>query len=67
MARHLLTITIALALGFAASGCLRQNFDLCDEDPPHPDCARIDAGPDAGLDGGAADGGAADGGDDAGP
>jgi hypothetical protein len=33
----------------AAPGCLRRKFDLCIEDPPHPDCPR-DAGPDATAD-----------------
>lgn len=45
MARHLL---IALVLALAAPGCLRQRFDLCDDEEPHPDCALVDAGrPDA--------------------
>lgn len=47
MGRYLLS-AVAIALALAASGCLRQNFDLCAEDPPHPDCALLDAAaPDA--------------------
>ena len=42
MARHLL-IALVLALGTTA-GCLRQRFDLCDDEEPHPDCALVDAG-----------------------
>jgi hypothetical protein len=36
-------------LAAAAAGCLRPRFDLCAEDPPHPDCP-FDAGPDAAID-----------------
>ena len=36
-------VLVAMAIG---SGCLRRKFDLCLEDPPHPDCPH-DAGPDA--------------------
>jgi hypothetical protein len=32
-------------------GCLRNQFDLCAGSAPHPDCARLDAGPpDGGAD-----------------
>ncbi|MBN8613502.1 MAG: hypothetical protein J0L92_23105 [Deltaproteobacteria bacterium] len=36
-------------LAAASTGCLRPRFDLCAEDPPHPDCPS-DAGPDAAID-----------------
>ena len=41
----LLVVFAALTLG----GCLRLEFDLCDQDPPHPDCldGSIDGGEDA--------------------
>ena len=38
-----------LVLAAASAGCLRPKFDLCAEDPPHPDCPS-DAGPDAAID-----------------
>jgi hypothetical protein len=43
-------VLAAIAAGIAP-GCLRRKFDLCLEDPPHPDCPR-----DAGADGGTAAG-----------
>ncbi len=50
MARFLLSAA-ALGLALLASGCLRQNFDLCQGEDPHPDCALVDASrPDAGPD-----------------
>lgn len=50
MARLLLSAA-ALGLALLASGCLRQNFDLCQGEDPHPDCVLVDASrPDAGPD-----------------
>lgn len=46
MARYLLIIVLALA----TSGCLRMQFDRCDDQEPHPDCALLDG---ATRDGGA--------------
>ncbi len=50
----LLLLALALALATLASGCIRHEFDLCLEDPPHPDCVDggepTDAGSDAGVD-----------------
>ena len=46
------------ALG--ASGCLRSKFDLCNADPPDPECAALDAGRDAGIDAATEDGGTGD-------
>ncbi len=40
---------VMLLVAIASMGCLRRRFNLCAEDPPHPDCPR-DAGPDADLD-----------------
>lgn len=59
MARHVL---IALALALFASGCLRQNFDLCAEPRPDPECALVDAGGqrDAATDAAAGDAGSTD-------
>lgn len=55
MARNvLIRLLFALALGtfaFGASGCLRVNFDRCDDDEPHPDCALIDGATPADADG----------------
>ena len=44
-----------LVVGALASGCLRNKFDLCAQDPPDPNCAYLDAtaidgGVDAALD-----------------
>jgi hypothetical protein len=47
VARYVLIVLFALA----AAGCVRIHFDLCDEDPPHPECmidGAVDAGPDGG-------------------
>jgi len=46
------------------SGCIRMDFDLCDDDPPHPECA--DAGQDGGTDAGASSDSGSDAGADAG-
>ncbi|MBX3268727.1 MAG: hypothetical protein KF729_00615 [Sandaracinaceae bacterium] len=57
---------VAVALGAALlAGCIRQSFDLCAEEPPHPDCA-LDAGDDAGGGEDAGDDAGHDAGDDAG-
>jgi hypothetical protein len=45
-ALFLVLIATTVALG---PGCLRRKFDLCLEDPPHPECPR-DAGLDANAD-----------------
>jgi len=43
-------ILLLLLVGALASGCLRQRFDLCAQNPPHPECL-LDAGPiDAAID-----------------
>ncbi|MBX7196258.1 MAG: hypothetical protein K1X94_29650 [Sandaracinaceae bacterium] len=53
-------IVLVVALGsLALAGCLRPKFDLCAEDPPHPDCPH-DAGPDAAVDAPAATDAASD-------
>jgi len=44
------TLALAVALPLSLAGCIRLNFDLCDQDPPHPDC--LDGGADAGVDSG---------------
>ncbi len=51
--RHLL-LSSAVVFVFALSGCLRQDFNLCEDVPPHPECADggSDAGSDAGTDAG---------------
>ena len=50
----------AFTLALLCSGCLRTRFDLCAEQPPHPDCLAIDGAIDAaGLDAGAPDASAA--------
>jgi hypothetical protein len=41
-----LFVALAATALLIGPGCLRRKFDLCLEDPPHPDCPR-DAGPDA--------------------
>ena len=43
---------IAIAAASLLGGCIRMNFDRCADDPPHPDCADLDAGPDGSVDGG---------------
>lgn len=48
LARALFLALVASVL-VAGPGCLRRKFDLCLEDPPHPDCPR-DAGADASAD-----------------
>ena len=53
MARHVL-ITIGVLLVTALGGCLRVEFDRCD-DEPHPDCALLDGASDAGADASAPD------------
>lgn len=62
-ARRLFVRALFVALTASAlligPGCLRRKFDLCLEDPPHPDCPR-DAGPDASADAAIAPDGAAD-------
>ena len=40
---------LAALLTIALSGCVRIDFNLCDDDPPHPEC--LDAGTDAAVDG----------------
>jgi hypothetical protein len=50
VARHLLIALIVVCL-VAMSGCLRLEFDLCDDPDPPPECG-LDAGADAGIDGG---------------
>lgn len=42
-------------LAAAQTGCLRLSYDLCEGDNPHPECAALDAGRDAGKDGGELD------------
>lgn len=55
MARNLL---ISFALALTVSGCLRVEFDRCDDEAPHPDCALLDgAAQDAGPDASAPDAG----------
>lgn len=54
MARHVL-ITLLALLVVALSGCLRVEFDRCDDDEPHPDCALLDGASDAGADASAPD------------
>lgn len=49
MARNLL---IAIALALSLAGCLRLEFDRCDDEEPHPDCALVDGALDGALDGG---------------
>jgi hypothetical protein len=61
MARYVL-IAALLALAAALGGCLRVEFDRCDDDEPHPDCALLDGATDAGADAAAPDGSAPDGG-----
>lgn len=71
MARYVL-IAALLALAAALGGCLRVEFDRCDDDEPHPDCALLDgavdasavdaSAADAGADAAAPDGSAPDGG-----
>lgn len=48
MDRHVLKVLFVAAALALAPGCLRNEFDLCAGDAPHPDCALLDAGPDAG-------------------
>ena len=43
-------VVFAALLAIALSGCIRMDFNLCDDDPPHPEC--LDAGTDAAVDGG---------------
>ena len=61
MARYVL-IAALLALAAALGGCLRVEFDRCDDDEPHPDCALLDGATAAGADAAAPDGSAPDGG-----
>ena len=44
---------LIVLLPFLLSGCIRFDFDLCADEPPHPDC--VDSGPprDSGVDAGA--------------
>jgi hypothetical protein len=59
-------VGLAVVLSLALGGCLRNRYDLCDREDPHPEC-------DAGRDSGASDGGPGDAGEpldgdlDAGP
>lgn len=39
-ARRIALLVLALAL----SGCLRNAFNRCTEDPPHPECSILDSG-----------------------
>ena len=39
---------VILAGALVLSGCLRTAFNRCTEIPPHPECAFLDAGVDAG-------------------
>jgi hypothetical protein len=59
MDRALLTRAVAVAmvaLALLGAGCLRNEFDLCRGETPHPDCALFDAGrPDGGDAGSARD------------
>lgn len=46
-----LGLLLALLAALTTAGCLRRRFNLCAEDPPHPDCpsdAGVDASSDAG-------------------
>ena len=45
--RRLLTMS-ALLFVFALPGCIRMDFNLCEDVPPHPECS--DAGSDAASD-----------------
>lgn len=61
---------VLLALLLPLSGCIRYEYDLCDDPMPHPDCAALDGGEveeDGGADAGAPDAGAPDAGSDAAP
>lgn len=42
-------------LAAVQAGCLRLSYDLCEGETPHPECAALDAGRDAGKDGGELD------------
>jgi hypothetical protein len=64
--RPFVVALVSLALALAASGCLRSKFDLCNADPPDPECQALDAGRDVGVDAATDDAGADDAGVDAG-
>jgi hypothetical protein len=40
-------LLFVVVIGALASGCLRNKFDLCAQDPPDPNCAYLDASNDA--------------------
>jgi len=39
---------LVLLFCLALAGCLRVDIDRCSDDPPHPECALLDGGPDGG-------------------
>lgn len=40
---------LALVLAIALSGCLRNAYNRCTEDPPHRECGILDSGVDTGV------------------